>query len=142
MPIVNAAKRTVTPTNGRPRAEFGAQWLWPATSVISVHGDLDASNSAELTEYGIRNSRASGQLVLDLSEVRFFGASCVACLHAVNVRCAGEGIDWVLVPSAAVARVLRICDPARTVPTCAGLSEALSMLREQPRQLRLAGATH
>ncbi|WP_135453176.1 STAS domain-containing protein [Mycobacterium sp. DL99] len=137
MSTINVAKRATPRANDHTRAEFCAQWLWPATAVISVHGELDASNAAELTECGIRNSRPSGQLVLDMTEVEFFGAGCFACLHTLNVRCAGENIDWVLIPSTAVSRVLGICDPACALPTSTGLPTALSMLRNQPRQLQM-----
>lgn len=137
MSIANVAKRAALSHNDHTRAQFCAQWLWPAVSVISVHGELDASNSTELTECGIRNSRPRGQLVLDMSEVGFFGAGCFACLHTLNVRCAGENIDWVMIPSAAVSRVLGICDPASALPTSTDLPAALSSLRNQPRQLQM-----
>ncbi|MDF3337244.1 STAS domain-containing protein [Mycolicibacterium septicum] len=137
MSIANVAKRAAPSHNDHTRAQFFAQWLWPATSVISVRGELDASNSTELTECGIQHSRPSGQLVLDMSEVEFFGAGCFACLHTLNVRCAGENIDWVLIPSTAVSRVLGICDPAGALPTSTGLPAALSSLRNQPRQLQM-----
>lgn len=142
MSTITAAKPAKQSSNDRSRAQFCAQWLWPAISVISVQGELDASNSTELTDCGIRNSRPRGQLVLDLSEVEFFGAGCFACLHTLNVRCAGEGIDWVLIPSAAVARVLGICDPACALPVSNELPAALSMLRNQPRQLQLVNVHH
>ncbi|WP_454788968.1 STAS domain-containing protein [Mycolicibacterium lutetiense] len=137
MSTVNLVKRATSPASDQTRAEFCAQWLWPATAVISVHGELDASNAAELTECGIRNSRPSGQLVLDLSAVEFFGACCFACLHTLNVRCAGENIDWVLIPSSAVSRVLEICDPARALPISTALPAGLSTLRNHPQQLQL-----
>ena len=137
MSTMNAASRATPSTHDRSRAQFCAQWLWPATAVISICGELDASNATELIECGIRHSRPSGQLVLDLSAVEFFGAGCFACLHTFNVRCAGENIDWVLIPSTAVSRVLGICDPARALPVSTGLPAALSTLRNQPKQLRL-----
>ncbi|MEV0670709.1 STAS domain-containing protein [Mycobacterium sp. NPDC050441] len=138
MSTMNVAKRATPSSKDHTRAQFCAQWLWPATAVISVQGELDASNAADLTECGIRHSRPSGQLILDMSAVEFFGAGCFACLHTVNVRCIGENIDWVLIPSIAVSRVLDICDPARALPTSSGLPAALSMLRNQPRQMHLA----
>lgn len=137
MSNVNAAGPAIPSTNDHHHAQFCAQWLWPATAVISVYGDLDASNAGELTDCGIRHSRPSGQLVLDLGAVEFFGAGCFACLHKLNVRCAGENIDWALIPSAAVSRVLRICDPVEALPVSADLPTALSTLRDQPRQLKL-----
>lgn len=137
MTTANHAKRVVPTAGDRTRAQFCTQWLWPATSVISVRGELDASNATDLTEWGIRHSRPRGQLVLDLSAVEFFGTGCFACLHTLNVRCACENIDWVLIPSTAVSRVLGICDPACALPVSNELPAALSMLRNQPRQLQL-----
>lgn len=138
---LNVASPVTTSPHDRTRAQFCAQWLWPATAVISVSGELDASNATELTDCGIRHTRPSGQLVLDLSAVDFFSAGCFACLHTLNVRCAGENIDWVLIPSRAVSRVLGICDPARALPVSTSLPAALSTLRNQLRQLRLVDVT-
>ncbi|QRY42878.1 STAS domain-containing protein [Mycolicibacterium boenickei] len=138
MSTINVAKRATPSHNGQTRAQFCAQWLSPATAVISVRGELDASNASELTDCGIRHSRTSGQLVLDLSAVEFFGAGCFACLHTLNVRCAGDNVDWVLIPSTAVSRVLGICDPACALPVSTELPAALSMLHNQPRQHQLA----
>lgn len=137
MSSMNAAKAVIPSGNDRRPARFCAQWLWPATAVISVHGELDASNAAELTEWGIRHSRPSGQLVLDLGSVPFFGACCFACLHTLNVRFAGENIDWTLIPSPAVSRVLGICDPVKALPVSVDLPAALSTLRDRPPQLKL-----
>lgn len=130
------ASSTLSPTDqARPR--FATEWLWPTTAVVSVHGELDASNAAELTEYGLQRSRPGGQLVLDLSAVRFFGASCFACLHTLNVQCVGDNVDWAVVTSPAVARVVRICDPAGALPVSPTLPGALAALRNQPPDLQL-----
>ncbi|OBB33319.1 hypothetical protein A5792_09180 [Mycolicibacterium peregrinum] len=142
MSTIKSVKPAKPSSTDHSRAKFYAQWLWPATSVISVQGELDASNATELIECGTRNSRPRGQLVLDLSAVEFFGAGCFACLHTLNVRCACEGIDWVLIPSTAVSRVLGICDPACALPVSNDLPSALSMLRDQPRQLQLVNVHH
>lgn len=138
MPSRNVERLTTSPACDN-RAQFTAQWLWPAIAMVGVHGELDAFNATELTECGIRQTRPSAQLVLDLSAVDFFAASCFACLHTLNVRCARDNIDWVLVPSTAVTRVLGICDPAGALPVSADLPAALSRLRNQPRQLQLVG---
>ncbi len=128
---------SVAEPTDRTRAQFRGEWLWPATAIVSVRGDLDASNAVELVDCGLRHARPSGQLVLDMSAVEFFGACCFACLHTLNVRYVGDNIDWVLIPSNAVSRVLRICDPARALPISTALPAALCALRDQPRQLQL-----
>ncbi|MGV0772430.1 STAS domain-containing protein [Mycobacterium syngnathidarum] len=140
MSTMNAAKPAAPTPNKRIRAGFSTQWLSSATPVITVHGELDASNAADLVECGLQHSRPGRQLVLDLSAVEFFGAGCFACLHTLNVRYIGDDVDWVLIPSSAVSRVLRICDPACALPIASELPAALSMLRDQPRQLQLVNA--
>ena len=54
---------------------------------------------------------APNDLALDLTGVDFFGTAGFSALHTLNVRCAGAGVEWVLVPSNAVSRLMRICDP-------------------------------
>ena len=141
MSTISAGKPAISSANHHGRAHFCTQWLSPATAVVSVHGELDASNGAELTECGILHSRPSRQLVLDLSAVEFFGTGCFACLHTLNVRCAGENIDGVMSPSSAVSRVLGICDPAGALPTSSGLPAALSMLRNHPLPFQLVNVS-
>ncbi|MDH6196830.1 anti-anti-sigma factor [Mycobacterium frederiksbergense] len=130
MPTISVARRAAPRTIDHTRAQFSARWLWPGTTVISVNGELDASNATKLTDCGIRHSGPNGQLVLDLSAVEFFGACCFACLRTLNVKCAEANVDWVLIPSTAVSQLLRICDPASALPVVTGLQAALSRLRD------------
>lgn len=88
----------------------------PSAAVVTAHGELDASNAAALVDFVQRSATHSAQLVLDLSELEFFGTSGFSALHAINVRCAGAGVGWAVVPSEAVSRLLRICDPDQTLP--------------------------
>ncbi|MGV0741568.1 STAS domain-containing protein [Mycolicibacterium sp. XJ870] len=142
MPTISVAKRAIPlPGDSTNRAQFAARRLAPTTAIVSVHGELDASNAPEFTDYTLEHAKPSGKLVLDLSTVAFFGAACFATLHTLNIRCAGEHIDWVLVPSKAVLRVLRICDPDSALPTSATLAGALSTLQTEPRQLQLVADT-
>ena len=46
-----------------------------------------------------------------------------------------ENVDWALVPSAAVTRLLRICDPDSALPICRNVDAALSALRAEPHRL-------
>jgi anti-anti-sigma factor len=68
-------------------------------------------------------------LVLDLTGVEFFGTAAFSALHTLNVRCARGGTDWILVPSAAVRRLLAICDPDATLPTAATPDTAATQLQ-------------
>ena len=89
-------------------ASFATRWLQPSVAVITAHGELDASNAQELVDYALRDAERTKRLALDLSGVEFFGTAGFSALHTLNVRCAGAAVEWVLVPSTAVSRLLRI----------------------------------
>jgi anti-anti-sigma factor len=138
MPTISVAKRT-NPNHGshaQQRAQFTTQHLAGSAVVVTVHGDLDAANAAVFTEYAVTHVKPGAKLVLDLSSVAFFGAACFATLHTLNVRCAGVNVDWTLVPSRAVSRVLRICDPDSGLTTAPDVTAALARKNDQrPLQL-------
>jgi anti-anti-sigma factor len=130
----------VTPESLIERAEshmahFATRWLQPNTAVITAHGEIDAANAQELVDYALRHGDRIHRLVLDMSGVDFFGTSGFSALHTLNVRCAGDSISWASVPSAAVTRLLRICDPDSTLPFYAGVDTALSAVQGEPRRL-------
>lgn len=116
-------------------ASFTTRWLQPAVAVITAMGELDASNAQELVDYALRDAERTQRLALDLTDVDFFGTAGFSALHTLNVRCAGAGVDWVMVPSTAVSRLLRICDPDSALPIAATMSAALSVLQADQRRL-------
>jgi anti-anti-sigma factor len=116
-------------------AHFATRWLRPSTAVITAHGELDAANAQEFVDYALRHAPQTERLVLDLSGVEFFGTAGFSAMHSVNVRCAGEKIQWAMVPSAAVTRLLRICDPDSALPITSSVDIALSAVQGEPRRL-------
>jgi anti-anti-sigma factor len=116
-------------------AHFATKWLTPDTAVIAAHGDLDAANTQDFIDYAMRNAVHLNSLVLDLSGVTFFGTAGFSALHTLNVRCAGESVEWALVASAPVSRLLQICDPDATLPVCPSVETALASVQGQPRRL-------
>ena len=116
-------------------ASFATRWLQPAVAVITAHGELDASNAQDFVDYTLRHAARTQRLALDLSGVDFFGTAGFSALHTLNVRCAGAGVEWVLVPSNAVSRLLRICDPDSALPIAATVPAALSRLQAEQRRL-------
>jgi len=124
------------------RAHFATRWLHPSMAIISAHGELDAANAQQFVDYALRHAPRTEMLVLDLSGVEFFGTAGFSALHSVNVRCAGEKIQWAVVPSAAVNRLLRICDPDSALPISGSVDAALSVVQgEPPRLLQLVSKT-
>lgn len=119
----------------RNGASFAARQLPASVAIVTADGELDASNTQPFVDYALHHADEMHSLVIDLSDVGFFGTAGFSALHTLNVRCAGESIDWVVVPSAAVTRMLRICDPDSALPVCDGLDAALSLLQEGDRPL-------
>ncbi|WP_006246904.1 STAS domain-containing protein [Mycolicibacterium tusciae] len=103
-----------------------------AAAIVSVRGQIDGSNARNLTDYALVEAVCCRGLVLDLSGLKFFGTDGFSALHRISVRCADSDIGWMLVPSAAVARVLQICDPDGSLPVIDTVSAALANLRAQP----------
>ncbi|MEU0494788.1 STAS domain-containing protein [Mycobacterium sp. NPDC006124] len=95
---------------------IGEQWgrasatvvLEPAV-VVSIHGEVDASNATRLAGYVERHVAIAQALVVDATAVDFLGAPAMAALHGVDRCCAALGVAWRLVPGPAVRRVLRVC---------------------------------
>lgn len=116
-------------------AHFATRWLHRSMAIVSVHGELDAANAQQFVDYALRHAPRTERLVLDLSGVEFFATAGFSALHSVNVRCAGEKIQWAMVPSSAVTRLLRICDPDSALPISAGVETALSAVQGEPRRL-------
>jgi anti-anti-sigma factor len=96
-------------------ARFTAEW-GPSFVVVTAHGELDASNAYQLCEYVQRCAAHSQSVILNLSGLEFFGTAGFSVLHTINVRCAGANLRWAVVPSKAVSRLLRICDPDNALP--------------------------
>jgi anti-anti-sigma factor len=102
-----------------------------SVAIVNAYGDIDGSNASTLTDYAIVNAARSRALILDLNGLKFFGTDGFLALHRVSVRCARAEIGWVVVPGAAVSRVLRICDPHGSLPAVETVAAALASLQEQ-----------
>jgi anti-anti-sigma factor len=135
--IMSTAIFTPRPADrrGARTAKFATRWLQPSVAVITAHGDLDACNAQEFVDYALRDAERTDRMALDLSGVEFFGTAGFSALHTLNVRCAGACIEWVLVPSDSVSRLMRICDPDSALPIAATMPAALMRLRADQRRL-------
>ncbi len=114
-------------------ARFTAEW-GPSFVVITAHGELDASNANQLADYVQRCAAHSKSVIVNLSGLEFFGTAGFSALHTINVRCAGAGVHWAVLPGKAVSRLLRICDPDDALPMAESVPDILDE-NEKPRQL-------
>ncbi|CDO87306.1 sulfate transporter [Mycobacterium triplex] len=105
-------------------AQFSATWS-AAGTVVTVDGELDAANSDQLASYVQRNARHARRVILDLRALNFIGTAGFSALHRINVVCSGARLSWALVPSPAVCRLLRVCDPDGTLPVTTPIEEPL-----------------
>jgi anti-anti-sigma factor len=112
---------------------FTAEW-GPSSVVITAHGELDASNAVALADYVARCATRAESVVVNLSDLDFFGTASFSALHTINVRCAGAGVPWAVVPGKAVSRLLSICDPDSALPLAESMPDVAAG-SEKPRRL-------
>ena len=117
----------------RHAARFDTRWTMSSVAIVSACGDIDASNASALTDYALLNAARCRGLILDLSGVEFLGTDGFSALHRVSVRCAHAEIEWMLIPSAAVSRLLQICDPHGSLSTVDSVDAAMASLKTQRR---------
>jgi anti-anti-sigma factor len=110
------------------RAIFTVRHPSSTRAAVAVLGDVDALNARELGRYVERHTHLSKQLVLDLRAVDFFGSQAFTALYYISVYCARGDVDWIIVGSAAVRRLLSICDPEGELPLVDDLSSGLGRL--------------
>ncbi|MEZ0362175.1 STAS domain-containing protein [Mycobacterium sp. pUA109] len=106
-------------------------------AVISVGGELDAANAGQLADYVQRCADYCEWLVLDLHDLEFIGTAGFSTLQTINTRCTHGKIYWAMVPSSAVTRLLRICDPDSALPTTESVAAALATVQSRSRLLQL-----
>jgi anti-anti-sigma factor len=114
--VLRPDPRTLDRREEHHRGIFSARHLADATVLVTVRGEVDATNSRILAGYVERQTANSKRLVLDLTAIEFFGTAGFAALHSVNVFCARYGVSWVLIVGPQLRRFLRICDPASVLP--------------------------
>ena len=96
-------------------ADFRARWD-QSSGVIRARGDLDAANADQFSDYVANCVTHFPKLTLDLSAVDFIATAGFSALHRINVTCSAAEVQWAMVPSRAVSRLLRICDPDGVLP--------------------------
>ncbi|MGP4058800.1 STAS domain-containing protein [Mycobacterium sp. 4D054] len=109
-------------------ATFAVRPCAPHRVAVAVIGEIDAVNGRALARYVERHTRVSRQLVLDLRAVDFFGSQGFTALFYISVHCTRSDVDWAIVASPAVQRLLAICDPDGELPVIGELSVAQSRL--------------
>src|SRR6185295_19858950 len=68
-------------------------------TVISISGEIDASNSDELSHRVSKLASDCGAMIVDLVEVDFISTDGLHALIALNTQCARTGTTWALITS-------------------------------------------
>ena len=134
MTVINAIRSTpAAPAVARHchTAFFATRWHDGTTVVVEVEGEVDAANADALRDYAMSVMLDADRVVLDLSEVKFFGTAGVSALQTLRVA---AGTEWVVVVSPAVTRVLRICDPAGVMASVGTLAAGIAVLDGDPHR--------
>jgi anti-anti-sigma regulatory factor len=88
------------------RAQISALCRQLAT-IVSVGGAIDESNIGRVTQYAARYVLCEKPFVLDLSGVETFSDRAISLLYAVDDASYDAGVEWAVVASPAVIRVMR-----------------------------------
>lgn len=93
-------------------------------TVVVVTGSISSQNVDQLIRQVTRSIISEKPYVLDLSGVTSFAPIAVSLLTAVDEVCGRTGDEWMLIPSEAVANVLR-AGIQTYFPTAASVPDAL-----------------
>jgi anti-anti-sigma regulatory factor len=94
-------------------------------TVVTIQGDVDASNIDRVGEYARRFILASSSLVLDLSGVNSVPAEAISFICSYDEDCRAAGVDWTLIAGDAVTELMRGCDDEVVFPIARSVDEAL-----------------
>ena len=98
---------------GQPEAWGPARANASVTSncvIITVEGELDASNTPQLSSYIERHQFVADRLYLDLRGVTFFATAGLAMLYRVKHEREEHGAPWRMLAGPAVRKLLRVCN--------------------------------
>lgn len=104
---------------------------------VDAAGEIDASNIHYLTDYMLHYAGGGRPVIVDLTELDFLGAQGIPALFHISERFGEAGVEWALVPSHSVRRLLRICDTDGRLPAVSSIDEALERFSSQSRTRRL-----
>jgi anti-anti-sigma regulatory factor len=94
-------------------------------TVVTVSGVVDGTNVDQVSEYAKRFILPDKPFVLDLAGVERFPAQSVQLLYRLDDACSAAGLEWAVLPSAAVTRALLITHEVQTFSTVGSVHEAL-----------------
>lgn len=111
-------------------------------TMISLSGEIDASNIDDLSRHARRLVPDHGALIVDLTDTDFIGVEGLHVLFALNIDCARTETTWAVIVSHAANRLLRVAgEHGKRLPAVGSATEALRVIRETGANNRTAGTT-
>jgi len=131
MTIANIRTRQGNCTFTCGGAEIRAHCRHLAT-VVTVRGEIDASNVERVGEHLRHFVLAENPVVLDMSDVHHFAASAISLFAMFDEQCRAAGVEWMLVASPAVLDALgdHGGEDAARLPITGSVHQALRDLAE------------
>ncbi|MFD3812805.1 STAS domain-containing protein [Rhodococcus sp. NPDC058639] len=108
-------------------AEFSALPIGSDVIQIRVRGEIDIRNALALRDFAARHLESS-RIVLDLSDVDFFGAVGLRVFEDLETHSRGGGYPWALVGGRPVQRLFRVLGATIPVVAHSSLDNALATL--------------
>ena len=102
-------------------------------TVMSISGEIDASNADELSHRVSELASDCGALIVDLAQVDFIAIDGLRALIALYIQCVRTDTTWALIASHAVNRLLRVGDHDKVLPAVGSATEALLLVRRSSR---------
>jgi anti-anti-sigma factor len=93
--------------------------------VLSVVGELDASNARQFEASVGQLTSAGDPFVVDMGGVTFFDTQCIRLFLDVAAACRADSRPWALVVPSALQPIVRRCDRDGEMPMADCLPEAL-----------------
>jgi anti-anti-sigma factor len=130
---MTAAKSISEPSDsGKYLIDCDGAWLCPyvenGATVVQIGGEIDEGNADQLGENVFRYAVTASALVIDTVAVDFCSLRGLRQLMALDRHCHASGIQWVLVASGAVRRMLEVTGLNHTLPLAGSRSTALQSL--------------
>jgi anti-anti-sigma factor len=94
-------------------------------TVISISGEIDASNADYVSHRASELASDCGALIVDLADIDFIALDGLHALFALNMHCARTGTTLALIAGRAVNRLLRVADHDKLLPAVGSATEAL-----------------
>lgn len=105
----------------------------PGTTIVQVHGAVDAYNAERLSDHLDELASPGRSLILDLRGVRFFSDDGLRALVDIAEKSQRTRVQWAVVTSPAIDRLLPTTNINYRLPTAASVEEALTQLTPHNR---------